>query len=113
MAVSRLADIQGSDNIGIITQRQLDRLAIQTGFQPKDEDVQLIPGFRILKDKKLGVGGMATVYLAKQLSLDRMVAIKLLPTKYTDNPQFVGRFYAEGRAAAPLITEHHCNFIAL
>lgn len=93
---------------GIVAQRQLDRLAIQTGFQPKDEDDQLIPGFRILKDKKLGVGGMATVYLARQLSLDRMVAIKLLPAKYTDNPQFVGRFHAEGRAAAKL---NHPNIV--
>jgi len=89
---------------GIITQRQLDRLAIRLGDHPKN--VQMIPGFRIIK--MLGVGGMATVYLAKQLSLDRMVAIKLLPRKYTDNPQFVSRFYAEGRAAAKL---NHPNIV--
>ncbi len=86
---------------GIVTQRQLDRLPKQPGSQL--EGLQ-IPGFRIFK--KLGAGGMATVYLAKQLSLDRRVAVKVLPRKYTDNPQFVARFYAEGRAAAKLNHPH-------
>ena len=82
---------------GFITQRQLDRL--RASILAKG-DVQEIPGFQITK--RLGTGAMATVYLAKQLSLDRMVAIKVLPRQYTDNPQFVERFYAEGRAAAML-----------
>lgn len=90
----------------IITPRQLDRLTKQRNRQL--EEVQMIPGYRIITDKKLGVGGMATVYLAKQLSLDRMVAIKVLPRKYTDNPQFVERFYAEGRSAAKL---NHPNIV--
>jgi len=32
---------------------------------------------------------MATVFKAKQLSLDREVAIKVLPRKFTNNPQFI------------------------
>jgi eukaryotic-like serine/threonine-protein kinase len=45
---------------------------------------------------------MATVYKAKQESLDRIVAIKVLPKKMNDNAEFVERFYKEGRAAARL-----------
>jgi eukaryotic-like serine/threonine-protein kinase len=60
----------------------------------------LIPGYEILC--KLGKGAMATVYKARQLSLDRTVAIKLLPKKLSQSPDFVERFYKEGRAAARL-----------
>src|SRR5450755_4522737 len=45
---------------------------------------------------------MATVYKARQLSLDRIVAVKVLPKKMSDNAEFVDRFYKEGRAAARL-----------
>ncbi len=59
-----------------------------------------IPGYRLLG--KLGKGAMATVYKAKQISLDRIVAIKVLPRRMSDNPEFVSRFYKEGQAAARL-----------
>ncbi|NBX33396.1 MAG: hypothetical protein EBR07_11835, partial [Planctomycetes bacterium] len=39
-----------------------------------------IPGYEVMQ--KLGAGAMGTVVLAKQLSLDRLVAIKLLPKKF-------------------------------
>jgi len=45
---------------------------------------------------------MATVYKARQISLDRIVAVKVLPRRSSDNPEFVERFYKEGRAAARL-----------
>ena len=61
---------------------------------------QQIPGFKVIG--KLGAGAMATVYKARQLSLDREVAIKILPKKFNASPQFIERFYAEGRAAAQL-----------
>ena len=67
---------------------------------------QQIPGYRILG--KLGAGAMATVFKAKQLSLDRLVAIKVLPRKYSSNAEFIARFYAEGRAAAQL---NHPNIV--
>jgi serine/threonine protein kinase len=59
-----------------------------------------LPGYHILG--KLGKGAMATVYKARQLSLDRIVAVKILPKKMSDNTEFVERFYKEGRAAARL-----------
>lgn len=75
-----------------ITRKQLDRFrfdieAVKTSQQ--------IPGYRIIR--KLGAGAMATVFLAKQLSLDRLVAIKVLPKKFSSNPNFIERFYKEGR----------------
>jgi serine/threonine-protein kinase len=65
-----------------------------------------IPGYTLLG--KLGKGAMATVYKAKQLSLDRTVAIKVLPKKMSENPEFVERFYKEGKAAARL---GHSNIV--
>src|SRR5258706_857563 len=59
-----------------------------------------VPGYRLMD--KCGKGAMATVYRAKQESLDRIVAIKVLPRKMNDNAEFVDRFYKEGRAAARL-----------
>lgn len=66
----------------------------------KDNKSSQIPGYALLG--KLGKGAMATVYKARQLSLDRIVAIKVLPKKMSDNPDFVERFYREGKAAARL-----------
>jgi serine/threonine-protein kinase len=59
-----------------------------------------IPGYQLIG--KLGKGAMATVYKARQNSLDRIVAVKVLPKKLSDNPEFVERFYKEGKAAARL-----------
>ncbi len=86
---------------GCVTKRQLERL------RPKIEEsktTQQIPGYQVIE--RLGAGAMATVYKARQLSLDRMVAIKILPQKFTNNPQFVERFYQEGKAAAKLNHPH-------
>src|SRR6266853_252332 len=51
---------------------------------------------------KLGKGAMATVFKARQISLDRIVAVKVLPRKMSENVEFVERFYKEGKAAARL-----------
>jgi serine/threonine-protein kinase len=51
---------------------------------------------------------MAIVYRAKQLSLNRTVAIKVLPKRFTENPEYVERFYKEGQAAAKL---NHNNIV--
>jgi serine/threonine-protein kinase len=87
-----------------LTERQLRRVREAA---EAEKSGQQIPGYKILG--KLGAGAMATVYKAKQLSLDRLVAIKVLPKKYTSSAQFIERFYAEGRAAAQL---NHPNIVA-
>src|SRR5450432_1036628 len=59
-----------------------------------------IPGYQILG--LLGKGAMAKVVKARQISLDRIVAIKVLPRKMSENVEFIERFYKEGKAAARL-----------
>lgn len=90
---------------GYVTRSQLQRLGsdLEDSISTK---AQQIPGFQILG--KLGAGAMATVFKARQLSLDRVVAIKVLPKKLGDNPEFVERFNREGRAAARL---NHNNIV--
>ena len=52
--------------------------------------------------RKLGEGGMGTVYLAEQMSIGRKVALKLLQGNYALDDEFVGRFRREARLAASL-----------
>src|SRR5438874_7562597 len=92
-------------------QRSLADLLIEHSFitanqakrirgQIEERKTSQIPGYQLLG--KLGKGAMATVYKAKQVSLDRTVAVKVLPKKSSDNIEFVERFYKEGKAAARL-----------
>lgn len=50
----------------------------------------------------LGKGGMSTVYLAYQPSMDRTVAIKVLPREFLHDTTFLTRFQQEGRTIAKL-----------
>src|SRR5262245_2648910 len=58
----------------------------------------------------LGAGGMGEVYRAKDTRLDRIVAIKVLPEKFSNNPDFQQRFEREARAISNLA---HPNICAL
>src|SRR5215216_8142669 len=50
----------------------------------------------------LGAGGMGRVYLARDRSLSRDVALKVLDERHAENPEFVERFRREAKAAASL-----------
>ncbi|MFH1228231.1 MAG: protein kinase [Planctomycetota bacterium] len=50
----------------------------------------------------IGRGGMGTVYKAYQSSLDRFVAVKVLPAKLSSDPEFLKRFNREAKALARL-----------
>ena len=54
----------------------------------------------------LGRGGMGAVYLGRQISLDRPVAIKVLPPHLSDNEGFRNRFQLEARAVAKLDSQN-------
>ena len=88
---------------GVVTPKQLERLKPALEEQKSSRQ---IPGYQIIS--KLGAGAMATVYKAKQISLDRIVAIKVLPQKYSGDANFIQRFYDEGKAAAKL---NHANIV--
>ena len=60
--------------------------------------------------RKIGAGGMGEVYLAEDNKLDRMVAIKLLPTDLSSNPERMRRFAQEAKAASAL---NHPNIITI
>ncbi len=57
---------------------------------------------------KLGEGSMGVVYRAKQVSLDRDVALKMLPPRLAGDESYVSRFHREARSAAKL---NHQNII--
>ncbi|GEM_PF-1213654 len=65
-----------------------------------------IPGYEILG--KIGAGAMGTVFKARQISMDRLVAIKVLAPKYGKDRGYVERFLREARAVARL---NHENII--
>ncbi len=79
-----------------ITANQAKRIRLQVDERKNSQ----IPGYQLIG--KIGKGAMATVYKARQVSLDRIVAVKVLPKKMSENPEFVDRFYKEGKAAARL-----------
>jgi serine/threonine protein kinase len=56
--------------------------------------------YRVLE--RLGEGGMAIVYLAEQINVERKVALKVLHGRYSEDEEFVKRFRQEARLAASL-----------
>lgn len=61
---------------------------------------QTLDGYRIVE--QIGMGGMATVFKAYDPSMDRYVAIKILPDRYAQDPSFLHRFEREAKAIAQL-----------
>ena len=57
-------------------------------------------------DRELGRGGMGVVYLAREVQLDRLVAIKLLPPDLATRPALRDRFLREAQLAAKLSHPH-------
>src|SRR5690348_3661928 len=57
----------------------------------------------------LGAGGMGEVYRARDTRLDRTVAIKVLPSHLSDNPDLKQRFEREAKAISSLNHPHICT----
>ncbi len=89
-----------------ITPNQAKRVKQVSKESTKEGAAEQIPGYKVLG--KLGAGAMAIVYKGRQISLDRIVAIKILPRRFSENPDYVKRFYKEGKAAAKL---NHNNIV--
>ena len=75
---------------------------VTTASRRDDDDEVDIPktlgGYQVVKE--LGRGGMGAVFLARQMSLDRTVALKVMKAKWAQDPKFVARFAREAYAAA-------------
>jgi serine/threonine-protein kinase len=80
---------------------------LEEAFDAEDLVGTSIGGCQVME--RIGEGGMGVVYLGKHMTLDRSVAIKVLPRKMTTK-FFRERFLAESRAAARLI---HPNVVQI
>lgn len=79
-------------------------------FDPPEpsELSKLLDGYEV--SSLIATGGMGAVYRATQVSLDRDVAIKLLPEEFGEDPSFRDQFQAEARSMAKL---NHVNLIGI
>ena len=72
----------------------------RTTAQHEEQLPKAIGGFEIIG--RIGRGGMGTVYKARQVSMDRIVALKILSPELASDEAFVQRFIREARSAAKL-----------
>src|SRR5262249_50211811 len=63
-----------------------------------------IAGYTIIE--RLGEGGMGVVYKAKQIAMDRWVAIKVLRDELAQEPEYIRRFLKEARLAGRMRHAH-------
>ena len=82
----------------------------RSGFTPPEpqELAKHFPQLEILE--LIGKGGMGAVYKARQPKLDRIVALKILPTEVGEDPAFEERFSREAKALARL---NHPNIVGV
>jgi len=119
--VKECLDIQSKLRTLGIEPKKLGEILIEKGYLRPDQAVQIakaqvqsasstsklsIPGYELIS--RIGQGAMGTVYKAKQVSMDRVVAIKVLSPRYSKDRTFVERFLREARAVAKL---NHENII--
>jgi len=98
--------------LGILTEVQVRRALGGRHAPPPPSNAphplaEAIKGYII--EKRLGAGGMGDVYRAQQISLDRPVALKILPPHLEEDEEFIERFVIEARAAGRL---SHQNIVA-
>jgi serine/threonine protein kinase len=85
-----------SDETATFDEEQLAELATAGGGSKKRlGDYEL--------ERKIGQGGMGEVWIARQVSLDRPVAVKVLPRSLANQENFIERFQREAKAAASLM----------
>ena len=87
-----------------------DGKAAVTGVEPPQSvsEMKMLGKYQI--ERRIGAGGMGTVYLARDTQLKRVVALKVLSRDKAQNPTLVRRFQAEAQAAAQL---RHDNIVAV
>ncbi|MBL0694348.1 serine/threonine protein kinase [Comamonas sp. JC664] len=119
--ISGVALPSGVDDSGMPVEATVVRSSVDTGPGSARSDLHGheeptfvgggkvdLPGFEL--KEMLGRGGMGEVWLARQQSLGRTVAVKLLPPRLAKDPEFVTRFEKEATALAAL---NHPNIIQI
>ena len=82
--------------------------------EPPDPEIGALrraAGGRYTIVRRLGSGGMANVYLARHVALDRSIVIKVLHTHLAREAEMVERFRREAEAACQLVHPHICGII--
>ncbi len=92
----------------VLTRSQMVRLLQEAGGGEASKKFQ-IPGYQVIG--KIGKGSMGVVYKAKQMSVDRVVAIKILLDSLAQNREFIKRFEREAKIAARLSHNNIVNAI--
>jgi serine/threonine protein kinase len=93
----------GADAAALEATEAQTPVAAGESVEPAEVIPDTLGGYRVLG--RLGRGGMGSVYRARQLSLDRDVALKVMAPQLASDPTFVARFCREAYAAAQLV--HH------
>jgi serine/threonine-protein kinase len=95
-----------------LTVRSVSQIALERGLITEEQNKQIrqqmmeqgvyprLGGYEVVA--KIASGGMGTVYKARQLSLDREVAIKVLPKELAGDLNYVKRFQREAKLAAKI-----------
>jgi len=96
----------------VLVQQNILTAAIRANIEKKlraqqDGGLKQLGNYKLLK--KLGEGGMGTVYLAEDTHAQRKVALKVLPKKHAADSEFLTRFRREAQATGKL---NHVNIIA-
>jgi serine/threonine-protein kinase len=92
--IKSLRDVMVDRNVLSSAQAAAIALAI------RKKQTSVFGGFQI--ERKIGEGGMGAVYKARQVALDRTVALKVLPPELVEDSSYVRRFLSEARLAAKL-----------
>jgi serine/threonine protein kinase len=86
---------------------------VDAAFEKPDEEISKLrhaTGSRYRVQKRLGGGGMASVYLAEHAQLERPVVLKVLHGHLAKDPEMLERFRREARAASQLV---HPNIVPI
>jgi len=89
--------------LGYLTEEQVRKILLHVGAHRGHQE---IPGYRLIS--RIGQGSTGSVYKALQISMDRMVAIKVLASRHATSPARCDTFLKQARAVARL---NHANLI--
>ncbi len=107
-AVQRLRNLQ--EVTAALASKESTPDAARVSMPGLSESASAVAGERYRLEREIGRGGMGVVYLAKDLTLDRLVAFKLLPADMPDFHDGLRAFRREARLAAKL---NHPNIVAV